>query len=86
MMVALAGAKFETSSTDKNKRKIISVMEKLSKKADLVLFGEAFLQGFEALSWGYSKDEKTALSLESEAVSEIKKAAKSLDCAVSFGF
>lgn len=86
MKIALAGVKFETCSTDKNKRKIISVMEKLSKKADLVLFGEAFLQGFEALSWAYSKDEKTALSLESEAVIEIKKAAKSLDCAVSFGF
>lgn len=54
--------------------------------ADLVCFGEAFLQGFNALSWRYEEDKKTALSASSYELAQIKKLTKDIHIDVLFGY
>ena len=41
-------------------------------KAELLCFGEAFLQGFDALCWNYDTDKLTALELSSEAMTRLR--------------
>lgn len=62
MKVALASARIVDRDINYN----LSQMEKYMKVAkvmgaDLVCFGEAFLQGFNALTWQYEEDKKIAL-------------------------
>lgn len=59
MKIALASARIVDRDTNYN----LSQMERYMKEAkatgaDLVCFGEAFLQGFNALSWQYEEDRK----------------------------
>ena len=51
MIIALAAVGFKNGDTAYNKEKILETMREYSGKADLVLFGETFLQGFDSLSW-----------------------------------
>ena len=41
-------------------------------KAELLCFGEAFLQGFDALCWEYDTDQLTALDLSSETITRLR--------------
>ena len=54
--------------------------------ASLVCFGEAFLQGFNALSWQYEKDKDIAISTSSSIFSQIKEWTKQLCIDVLFGY
>lgn len=53
----------------------ISQMEKAMKaaqgKAELLCFGEAFLQGFDALNWKYENDKQIAISADSEIMRQL---------------
>ncbi|MBE5782388.1 MAG: carbon-nitrogen hydrolase family protein [Clostridiales bacterium] len=69
----------------------LSQMEKYMQEAKangacLVCFGEAFLQGFNALSWQFEKDRKTALSTESEEFAKIKAWSTKIGIDVLFGY
>ena len=62
MKIALASARIVDRDINYN----LSQMERYMKEAkamgaDLVCFGEAFLQGFNALSWQYEEDKKIAV-------------------------
>lgn len=66
MKIALASAKIVDRDIDRN----LAEMEKYTaeasaKGAELVCFGEAFLQGFNALSWSFESDRKIAVSADS---------------------
>ena len=57
-----------------------------SKDADIVVFGEAFLQGFYALTFDLQQDMDVAVELDSDVVKEICQVAKTHHIGVSFGF
>lgn len=86
MKIVLAAVGFLTNNIEYNKNKIISLLKKYSKKAELVVFGESFLQGFECLKWNYEIDKKIALDINDESIIEIINAAKKYKIAVSFGY
>ena len=48
-------------------------MQRAQGSADFLCFGEAFLQGFDALAWEYEKDRTMALALTSEEIALIRK-------------
>lgn len=54
--------------------------------ADLICFGEAFIQGFNALSWQYEEDQKTALSTSSQVFAQIKALTEDIGIDVLFGY
>ena len=54
--------------------------------ADLLVFGEAFLQGFDGLTWDVEEDKDIALSLQDNAIMLLRGLAKEYSVAVSFGF
>ena len=47
-------------------------MKRCEGKADMLCFGEAFLQGFDALCWDYDPDREIALALTSEPIARLK--------------
>lgn len=54
--------------------------------ADLVCFGEAFLQGFNALTWRYEEDCKVAIATSSQTFGHIKALSKEIGVDVLFGY
>lgn len=53
---------------------------------DLICFGEAFLQGFEALSWEYEEDLKRSLAQNHAIIQSLQDLAKKYKIALSFGY
>ena len=47
-------------------------MKRSEGKVEMLCFGEAFLQGFDALCWDYDTDRKIALELTSETIVQLK--------------
>lgn len=63
MKIALACYQFKNNEIQANLQKLESGMKLASsKQADLVCFGEAFLQGFDSLNWNYEHDKEIAVS------------------------
>lgn len=54
--------------------------------ADLLLFGEAYLQGFDALSFDYPSDIFRCLGTAAPEIAAIKRLAQELQLAIGFGF
>ena len=69
-----------------NKGVIIDTMIKYANDADIVIFGEAFLQGFYGATFQTVHDERLAISLDDLIIKEICSVAKEYKVAVSFGF
>lgn len=86
MKIALASERFINKDIEYNLYIILEALEKYSEKVDLVCFGEAFLQGFDSLSWNYEKDKKIAIEKNSSIIQRICEMAKKVNCAVSFGY
>lgn len=69
----------------------LSQLERYTKEAkaagaDLVFFGEAFLQGFNALSWRYEIDKTIALTTSSAEFAHIQSLTKKTGIDVLFGY
>ena len=86
MKIALASESFINKDIEYNLFIIFEALRKYSKKVDLICFGEAFLQGFDSLSWNYEKDKKIAIKKNSIIIKRICEKAKEANCAVSFGY
>ncbi|NLC26137.1 MAG: carbon-nitrogen hydrolase family protein [Fastidiosipila sp.] len=88
MIISLAA----TLSVDNDLEANLNSMEKMLAEAekdrsDLVLFGEAFLQGFNGLTFDYEHDiNKIALGTKSPAITKIRQLAIKYDLAIGFGF
>lgn len=87
MNIALASARI----IDRNIPHNLSQMARCMKQAkaggaDLVCFGEAFLQGFNALSWSYAADRKIALPVDSPEFLQIRAWTKEIGIDVLFGY
>ena len=72
MRIGLAAYRCENRNTAFNMSQIRRAMERAEGKADLLCFGEAFLQGFDALCWDYAADRETALALDSAEIGELR--------------
>ena len=72
MRIGLVSYRCENRNTEFNMGQIELAMQRAEGKADLLCFGEAFLQGFDALRWDYDTDRETALELSSETIARLK--------------
>lgn len=86
MKIALMSKEFINNDINFNTNQIISSIQELKGQVDLICFGEAFLQGFDSLSWKYEIDKDIAISLDSMIIENIKKVAYENQVAVAFGY
>lgn len=86
MRCALASIGFINNDLQYNKQAIINTMIKYADKADIVLFGEAFLQGFYAATFDPEHDKALAVAQDARIIRDICDTAKQYAIAVSFGF
>ncbi|HNZ50513.1 MAG TPA: carbon-nitrogen hydrolase family protein [Bacilli bacterium] len=70
---------------DKNINTIIKYLDDYH-HLDFLLFSEAFLQGFNSLSWNYDDDLNIAISKNDKQLALIKNTCKKNNIAVGFGF
>lgn len=82
----LCSVKFVNGNVRYNIDKITSLCEKFCGRADVLLFGEAFLQGFDGLTWDYIKDKNIAVTWDSPEINEIRASAIKNRVAVGFGY
>ena len=86
MRCALAALEFVNNAAEQNLMTILEAMQQYAGRADLILFGEAFLQGFDAANFDPAHDRAVAITLDSPAVRRLREAAHRHHIAVSFGF
>lgn len=80
---------FSSQKGKKRQEDQIKIVEEAAKKhqeADLLLFGQAFLSGDQALSFDYKKDIWKASGLYSQEIIDLRKIAKENKSALGFGF
>lgn len=73
MRIGLVSYRCENRNIEFNMKQIELAMQRTKGKADLLCFGEAFLQGFDALCWDYETDKAIALELSSETISQLRR-------------
>ena len=86
MKIALASAPVKNRNIEINMQAMIDAMNKVSGQADVILFGESVLQGFDCLCWDYETDKYMAVALTDAPIQRMCEAAKRYGIAVSFGF
>lgn len=69
-----------------NLRQIERAMKEAQGKADLLCFGEAYLQGFDALCWDYETDKQKALEITSDPVRQLSQWTKQYRIALLTGY
>ena len=87
MKIALASVRIVDRDINSNLSQIERYMKEAKEMgADLVCFGEAFLQGFSALSWQYEEDKKIALTIFSPEFERIKALTNEIGIDGLFGY
>lgn len=86
MRCALAALEFVNNDTERNLQTILLAMQQYAGRADLIVFGEAFLQGFDAADFDPSHDRLIAITTDDPIVQQLCEAARRCRLAVSFGF
>lgn len=85
--IALASKPFINGDTRANLQTMLETMADAARaRAELVCFSEAFLQGFDGLTWQWEKDKNIAVAQEEEPVMRLREASKSLGVDVAFGY
>ncbi len=85
MKIGLVSYEFINNDIEFN----ISQIEKALKGAhsmDLLCFGEAFLQGFDAFNWNYENDKEIAISKDSFLMQRIEKLSSQYHTDLLFGY
>lgn len=87
MKFALASARVIDKDINYNLSQMERYMgEAKANGAEIVCFGESFLQGFNGLSWNYEEDKKTAITTFSQEFTKIKVLTKEIGIDVLFGY
>lgn len=73
MKIGLVSYEFNNGKIEYNIEKIEKAIISANGKADLLCFGEAFLQGFDSLSWNYEIDKNIAITKDSAIMEKLKK-------------
>ena len=72
MRIGLVSYRCENRNTAFNLSQIELAMKRSEGKADLLCFGEAFLQGFDSLCWDYETDQAVAVDLSSDTMKQLR--------------
>lgn len=86
MTIALASAPVRTGDVEHNLTALLQTIRQCGGQAELVLFGESVLQGFDCLTWDYESDRNVAVSQDDSRIARIRGAAEQRQIAVSFGY
>lgn len=87
MKIALASARVVDRDITYNLSQMQRYMtEAKANGADLVCYGEAFLQGFNALAWQYETDRRIALTTASREFAQIQEWTRTIGIDVLFGY
>ena len=86
MKYALAAVGFINEDIEYNKAVLADTLRKCAGRADVVIFGEAFLQGFYGINFIAKHDTTVSISRDDMIIREICSMAKEYTIAVSFGF
>lgn len=86
MKIGLASYEFRNHDIAFNLSQMERAMRAARGRADLLCFGETFLQGFNALCWDYGKDRDIAVSTDSEAFRQLGKLTLQYGVDVLFGY
>ena len=86
MRCICASMGFINENITHNKNTIIRTIQKYSCVADIIIFGEAFLQGFYGPTFDVEHDKQLSITQDSNIIDEICCVAKEYATAVSFGF
>lgn len=87
MKIGLASKEFKNNDVSFNLKQMIETMKEAKDLGcDLVCFGEAFLQGFDAYEWGFENDKAVALDHTSVPFQTISYNAFNLGIDVAFGY
>ena len=73
MRIGLVSYRCKNRNTEFNMRQMELSLKRSAGKADLLCFGEAFLQGFDALCWNYEEDRSIAVEQSSETIAQLRK-------------
>ncbi len=68
MVIGLAAYRFINQDVSFNLSQMARAMEAAQGKADLLCFGETFLQGFDALNWDYRRDRQVGIAQDSAVI------------------
>jgi N-carbamoylputrescine amidase len=86
MMIALAQYEFRNGDIGFNLKNMERAAAKASGSADIICFGESFLQGFDSLSWNFEKDRHIAIEKNSDIIRRIEKMSRDLGIGFIFGY
>lgn len=86
MRIGLVSYRCENRNTVFNMSRIELAMKRSEGKVDLLCFGEAFLQGFDALSWAYEADKAIALEKSSGTIAQLQKWTKQYGISLITGY
>lgn len=85
MKFGLLSMRCEEGNTEYTLNTIIGCLRQYAGSGvDLLCFGEAFLQGFDALTFSYEDDINTAISADSSIFRSIQQGAKENNLGVGF--
>ena len=86
MKIGLVSYRSENKNIEFNLSQIERACKHASGKAELLCFGEAFLQGFDSLCWDYEIDKDMAVSVDSDEIGLLRKWSLQYDVALATGF
>lgn len=85
MVIGLACYEFINNDVKFNISQIEKALQH-APKVDLLCFGEAFLQGFDAFCWRYDTDKTIAVSWQSAEIQQIEQLSKRYATDIAFGY
>lgn len=86
MRIGLASYPFVNHDVDHNLAQMEAALRLAQGKVELLCFGEAFLQGFDALSWNYADDKQTALPVDSAPIRHAARLSLAYGVGLLFGY
>lgn len=86
MKIGLVSYKFNNGEIEYNIKKIEKAIISANGKADLLCFGETFLQGFDSLSWNYEIDKNIAITKDSFIMDKLKNLSEKYNIDLGIGY
>ena len=86
MKIGLAAYKFKNKDIEFNIAQIEKAIQEVQGKAELLCFGETFLQGFDSLLWDYETDKNMAIMQDSVIMKQICNLSVQYQIDLLFGY
>lgn len=86
MKIGLVSYEFNNGKIEYNIKKIEKAIISANGKADLLCFGETFLQGFDSLSWNYEIDKNIAITKDSFIMDKLKNLSEKYNIDLGIGY